>query len=477
LWEALVRVKKGLVVILAIAATSVVSGDQQSGDRGAPSAQPRSSGLLAQGHDGQLWMASSARINHEAGTIDKLGSFVFGLGYNAPGYDSAALSLVRLTSRGALEPGFGANGALMTPLLPLKNRHRATVTRLIADSAGRFIVVGWRYQSTALDANFPVIIAARHTSSGALDTTFGERGVVTTRIDKAYSSQAFAAAVDDEGRLLVAGYNGGFTKRDQHGSFDDWPIRVVLLRYTANGALDASFGSGGVASHVLMDGGLRGSSGGRDFLVYDSSHRKTAGLILDRQGRALVAAASDTGPVVLMRFSREGVLDSSFGSAGTVQTPIGKRSSISALLWDGAGRLLAAGTSDDNGVLLRYSADGALDATFGDGGIRRTPLGEGMRVSAALREADGHVLVAASGEKSVQLARYDRDGKPDQSFGPNGVVRTDLDKFVGTTAGIAIGDQGSPLVTVVTANGMFVLRYTAGRPADSTFVAVRGMYP
>jgi uncharacterized delta-60 repeat protein len=472
-----VRLKKGLAVVLTIATTAAVSGDQQSGERGAPSPLPRSSGLLAQGRDGHLWMASSARINHDAGTIDKLGSFVFGLGYGAPGYDSAALSLVRLTARGALDPAFGTNGAAITPLLPLKNRHRATVTRLIQDSAGRFIVVGWRYQSTALDANFPVIVVARHTSSGALDATFGERGVVTTRIDKAFSTQAFAAAVDDEGRLLVAGYNGGFTKRDSHGSFDEWPIRVVLLRYTANGALDASFGSGGIASHVLVDGGRRGSSGGRDFLVYDSSHRKTAGLILDRQGRALVAAASDTGPVVLMRFTREGVMDSSFGSGGTVQTPIGKQSSVSTLLWDDGGRLLAAGTSDDNGVLLRYSADGTLDRTFGDGGIQKISLGEHMRVSAALRQESGHVLVAASGEKSVQLARYDRDGKPDQALGANGVIRTELDKFVATSVGLAIGEQGTPIVTVATANGMFVMRYMNGRPVETNFLAVRGMYP
>jgi len=48
------------------------------------------------------------------------------------------------------------------------------------------------------------------------------------------ASQAFAAALDRDGRLLVADCNVG-RKSDRRGAFDDWPIRVILLRYTAGG--------------------------------------------------------------------------------------------------------------------------------------------------------------------------------------------------------------------------------------------------
>jgi len=178
-----------------------------------------------------------------------------------------------------------------------------------------------------------------------------------------------------------------------------------------------------------------------------------------------------------MRYTRDGVLDASFGSAGLVQTPIGKSNTISTLLWDAEGRLLAAGTSDDSGVLLRYSADGALDATFGDGGIRRTPLGKDMRVSAALREADGHLLVVASGSNTVQLARYDRDGKPDQAFGSNGVINTVVDKTVATTAGLAIDEKGAAVVTAISPNGFFFIRHNRGGPVDKSFQAVPNLFP
>ena len=461
--------------MLAIAVASTVSSAQRPGESRDTSPLPRSAGLLSYGRDGHLRTASAVRIHQEAGWLDKLGSFVVGLGYQAPGFDSAALGLVRLTQSGAVDPGFGNKGSVVTPLLPLQNHDRVTVTALLEDASGRTIVVGWRYTSTLLDSNIQVIVAARYTSAGALDSSFGEQGIVTTRVEQASVTDAVAATLDGDGRLLVAGYNGGVSKRDSYGSFTEWPIRVIVLRYTAGGVLDTSFGAGGIASRELKPKGQRGSQPGMDFLVHD--HEKAAGLILDRQGRPVVAAATDDGPVVLMRYTRDGVLDSSFGSAGTVQTPIGKSNAVSTLLWDAEGRLLAAGTSDDSGVLLRYSADGALDTTFGDGGIRRTPLGEGMRVSAALREGDGHLLIAASGNTSVQLARYDRDGKPDQGFGSNGVINTVVDKTVATTAGLAIDDKGTPVVTAAGANGIFLLRYNRGGAVGKSFLAVPNLHP
>jgi hypothetical protein len=170
-------------------------------------------------------------------------------------------------------------------------------------------------------------------------------------------------------------------------------------------------------------------------------------------------------------------LDSSFGNAGTVETPVGRGSGVSALLWDTAGRLLAAGTSDNTAVLLRYSADGALDSSFGDGGIRRTPLGEGMRVSAALQEGDGHLLVVASGNNGVQLARYDQDGRPDEGFGSNGILGAELDRSVATRAGIVIDDTGTPVVAVASNNGLFVLRFDRKGLVERTFLPIPNAHP
>src|SRR5215831_819370 len=331
-------------VMMLGTATSAVVGSQGVRDSGDLSALPKSSGWVVQGRDGNLLVGSGARVRQEAGLVDKVGSFLLGLGSSAEAFESAALSVMRFTPQGPLDARFGNGGWVMTPLLPLRNRNSATVTALLQDRSGRPIVVGWRYLWTAMDADVQVIIAARYTTSGQLDTTFGERGVVTTRVDKTAVTQAFAAALDGQDRLLVAGYSGGRKVRDPRGSFDDWSVNAILVRYTPGGVLDASFGDRGVASQAIDPSG-KDKRTGRDYLLYDYKHTKTAGLVLDPQGRAVVAASNGEGPALLMRYSQDGSLDPTFGTAGIVRTAVGAGFSISTLLWDSKGRMVAAGTN------------------------------------------------------------------------------------------------------------------------------------
>jgi uncharacterized delta-60 repeat protein len=454
-------------VILAVVATAVVAG-QSARDATPLTTQPKSSGLLVQGRDGTLLVGSGARIPQQAGLIDKVGSFFLGLGSGAPDFDSAALSLMRFTAQGVLDPRFGKGGLTTTPLLPLRNRNRATVTALLQDTTGRPIVVGWRDQWTALDANILVVVAARYTASGALDPSFGEQGVVTTRVDQTFATQAFAAALDADGRLLVAGYSGGRKTRDSRGSYDDWSVRIILLRYTSAGVLDTSFGERGVASQPVDPSG-RDTRNGRDFLVYDYKHAKTAALAIDRLGRAVVAASTGEAAALLMRFTPDGKLDPTFGTTGMVQTTAGAGFNISTLLRDSDGRWVAAGTMRERMVVVRYSADGVPDPTFGTGAVSSTPMSTGMRVSAALQQEDGHLLVAASGENGVHLARFDRDGMPDRSFGSAGVILSAPGRRIATPAGLAIDASGIPIVAGASGDWMFLMRYPPEGPVDSSF--------
>jgi uncharacterized delta-60 repeat protein len=454
-------------VTLAVVATSTSRGGQGAADVRGVAAPPRNAGMLVQGRDGNLFLGTGARLPQQPGVFDKVGSLLLGLGYGAPAFDSAGLSVMRFTSQGTLDARFGTGGSVTTPLLPLRNRNRANVRSVLQDSSERLIVVGSRDLWTSMDPSVYVIAAARYTAAGALDTSFGDGGVVTTRVDQNGVTQAFAAALDAEGRLLVAGYSGGTKVRDPRGSVDDWSVRTVLLRYASGGVLDASFGERGVASQALDPSGQDRQSG-RDFLRYDATHRKTAALVLDRVGRAVVAASNGEGPALLMRYTKDGRLDPTFGSAGMVRTSVGPGFNISTLLWDAEGRLLAVGTSADRMVLVRYSADGVPDSAFGASGTSSTPMIAGMRVSAALPERDGHLLVVASGENGVLLARVDREGMPDTNFGSDGVIHT-ARKWISTFAGLAVDDAGIPTVAALSSDGIFMMRYSRQGPVDLSF--------
>jgi uncharacterized delta-60 repeat protein len=167
-----------------------------------------------------------------------------------------------------------------------------------------------------------------------------------------------------------------------------------------------------------------------------------------------------------MRYSQSGTLDPTFGSAGIVHTSAGDGLGLSSLLRDSAGRLTAAGTNGDRMVLLRYSADGAPDSAFGAGGTSSAPMSAGMRVSAALQDRDGHLLVVASGENGVQLARFDHDGAPDTRFGPDGVIRSAPGRHVATAAGLAVDAAGIPVVAALGGDGILLTRYDRDGPVE-----------
>jgi uncharacterized delta-60 repeat protein len=80
----------------------------------------------------------------------------------------------------------------------------------------------------------------RYNLDGTPDTSFGDRGIVTT----VFNSIAFAETMVQQatGKLVVAG------RANEHG---------VLARYNADGGLDTGFGNGGMVKTSLdIVGGL-----------------------------------------------------------------------------------------------------------------------------------------------------------------------------------------------------------------------------
>src|SRR5262245_18175308 len=71
-------------------------------------------------------------------------------------------------------------------------------------------------------------------SAGALDPTFGTGGLIVTDLGSQYD-RACAMAIQPDGKLVAVGDS------NQSGT-----QVFAVTRYTANGALDGGFGSGGV---------------------------------------------------------------------------------------------------------------------------------------------------------------------------------------------------------------------------------------
>src|SRR3954471_1124471 len=142
---------------------------------------------------------------------------------------------------------------------------------------------------------------------------------------------------------------------------------VTGLGAAAAGDLDPTFGSGGL---VTTDFGGRGDS--------------ALGVAVQPDGKIVAAGSSSAHDVfnvdfALARYNPDGTLDSSFGSGGTVLSDSGSTiDAASDVLLQPDGKIVAAGTSERQFGVARYTTVGGLDPTFGSGGIVRTSFGGGF---------------------------------------------------------------------------------------------------
>jgi uncharacterized delta-60 repeat protein len=192
------------------------------------------------------------------------------------------------------------------------------------------------------------------------------------------------------------------------------------------GSLDRSFGSGGI---VLTDHGGTGDTA-RDLLVQPDGKIVAVG--------SRTTADYTTDDMAVVRYDRNGRLDRRFGRRGRVVIDFGAVESAEAVLRQPDGKIVVAGTVwTQNGLypdfaLARLRTDGSLDPTFGNGGKVTTSILESDWVTSAALQRDGRIVVAGHSEgppdgyASAVVVRYTTDGELDRSFGDGGRVVTRL---------------------------------------------------
>lgn len=215
---------------------------------------------------------------------------------------------------------------------------------------------------------------------------------------------ARALAYQADGKLVVVGETQG-----------TGPVQMAIVRLTSIGLRDTAFGSDG----KIIAGFGHGAR------AYD--------VAIDRQGRILVAghAFANTGAyhLLLARFDTTGALDASFGVGGVVHD-LAVPFDAGYLSVEDDGRILVAGNSvpDPNAQLIaRYLPDGQPDASFnGTGQILLRASGFQIRGLAEQQGRVWAVLGQVDGQGPARLQRYTADGEPDLSFSQDGLAEVGL---------------------------------------------------
>jgi uncharacterized delta-60 repeat protein len=199
---------------------------------------------------------------------------------------------------------------------------------------------------------------------------------------------------------------------------------------------------------------VRFGTNGKVVTPVSSSDDIPNAIVLQPDGKIIVAGASSNGVdhgFALARYNTDGSLDTSFNSTGKVITPIGSETSgAQAIALQPNGKIVVAGYSH-NGMnfdfaLARYNINGTLDTSFGSAGKVVTPIGSDNDAAYAVAiQVDGKIVVAGYSFATTfdfALARYNTNGSLDTSFNSTGKVVTPVGSNTDKAHGVAIQGDG-----------------------------------
>ncbi|HEX5154604.1 MAG TPA: T9SS type A sorting domain-containing protein [Parafilimonas sp.] len=306
---------------------------------------------------------------------------------------------------------------------------------------------------------------------GSLDLTFGDGGKVITKSPNHEMATGQSIVLQPDGKILMAGSSTDNNMNDPSSDF-------MLVRYLADGQLDSSFGINGI---IITD--------------FRNTNDQCFAAVLQPNGKIILAGFSFSGitgnDFALVRYKKNGTLDSSFGVGGKVVSEIGVGASgdyIRSMVLQPDGKILVAGTSINSGVnsyiaVARYNIDGTLDATFGDWGKVFTDWGSNYSergFAIALDSIDNKFYVggytgAVVENYDLAIAKYNADGNLDNSFGVEGKITRDINNNRNECHSLVVQPDRKLLVGgysnnySTTSTSSFILRYKTDGTEDNSF--------
>jgi uncharacterized delta-60 repeat protein len=315
------------------------------------------------------------------------------------------MAVVRYNLDGSLDTSFGGTGEVTTSF----GGGFSGADDVKVQPDGKVVAAGWTGGGSS---NFALV---RYNADGTLDTSFGKgKGVVSTGIN-GYSEFGVAMALQADGKIVVVGASGD------------------LVRYNADGSLDASFGTGGKVTGLFSAPLAANTHGGIDLAIDPGTNPLYAGKIVVA---AQLGADTNISSTVVLRLNKNGTLDTSFGSKGYVSITTLKGADAVSVAVQSDDRTIVAGDNSATPYggpigLARFNPDGTPDATFGSGGYVQAGLPNNEVTRSLTLQPDGTIVVAGDFQNYVQYdgtiqfmaARFNAaDGSLDTSFGTGGIA-------------------------------------------------------
>ena len=315
---------------------------------------------------------------------------------------------------GSLDTSFGKGGSAYASFPGFRDtvNDNAYITTLAVTKEGKIVAAGYAVETEG--GGIPI---ARFLPDGSVDSSFGTNGVSISSFNEIVFINTIA--LQEDGKIIL----GGSSSKDIGGS-----VSAFLARYTPDGSVDKSFGDAG---QIIITKAL----------VVNS--------ILVQPDASIVAAGAggvniNSNPrAYLERRNSSGKLDESFGNGGYILD-----GNMALILYSIAlqpdGRIVAAGFGSslisNIWTVLRYTANGKLDPSFGNNGkVTTTSFPSTYGTVQKVFVSGSHIVAAGTASDGITisdfaLTGYNMDGSPDAGFGKEGVTVTDLGAYDGVAS-------------------------------------------
>ena len=358
------------------------------------------------------------------------------------------IALSRYNVDGSLDVSFGDNGKVITPIGTKKENESNTV-RVFKDGN---IIVG-----ATSELNIHSITLVRYDSSGKLDLSFGENGILVSEFNDAVNFSTLEIQSDNK---IVVGGSMSISKSGYYSNF-------ILVRYNIDGSKDTSFGEDGLVN-INIGTVLNNLTTSDDYL--GKIKIQSDGKII-ASGMTYVSQSNGNGDFGMIRLNTDGSLDSNFGINGKVITDFGATEEANSIQILSDGKIILSGIyyyNDDANekiVIAKYNSDGTLDASYGNNG--KVVFESETTVFAFTSEiqTDGKLLVSGfiiKASADFFILRFNVDGTVDETFfGDDGLMLIDF----GTNEGI--------YTSIIQQDGKLVLGGNINDGSKNDFILLR----
>lgn len=273
--------------------------------------------------------------------------------------------ILRITPQGTLDTTFGNQG--FTYLEDDLNFY-PIFNSIKFQSDNKIILAG-----TNSVNNIDDYLLVRLNSNGTIDSTFGINGISSNGSTSSASEEIHAIQILNDGKIIASG----------HALDSSNTPKGVVLKYNSIGLLDPTFGNNG---KVITNVSVTSFYGKSDIKV------QTDGKIL-----STFEATDDN--LVMYRMNPNGTYDSFFGSNGKVETNITGSDISSQIHYNNTNqKITLIGTASTNEMskflLVRYSDNGDVDSSFGDSGVVITDFEHNVQAICASQTSDGKLVVS-----------------------------------------------------------------------------------